>query len=160
MNRKQTTYGALFLTTVLLLAFAYYLEYWQNINPCPLCLLQRFCFYALAVVFLVGFATQPKKKGHIVYALLIILLTLIGIAIASRQLYLQHLPPGSATGCVADITFLLQTFPLTQVLTQVFQGSAECAVSQWSFLHLDMAGWALVWYVIFIGFALSLLKRK
>ena len=154
MNRKQSIYGLLFLVTVLLLLFAYYLEYWHNIIPCPLCLLQRFCFYILAAIFLVAFITQPKNIGHYVYGALIIIVAATGILIASRQLFLQHMPPDQTLACAADITYLLQTFPLTQVISQVFKGSAECAISQWSFFNLDMAGWALIWYAIFILFAI------
>ena len=148
MTNKRI-FTALFAITVLLLAFAYYLEYWHDVMPCALCLLQRFCFYILAVIFLVAFVVPPTKWGYYCYSILTIIFSGLGIVIASRQLYLQHLPPNQDPGCVADMTYLLQTFPITQALKQIFQGSPECAISQWSFLNLDMAGWALIWFVIF-----------
>ncbi len=157
---NKAIFAGVFLITVLLLAFAYYLEYWQAIIPCALCLLQRFCFYILAVVFLVAFATPTKKWGQYSYGILTILVSALGMVIAGRQLYLQHLPPAQDPGCVADMTYLLQTFPLTQALKQIFQGSPECAVSQWSFLHLDMAAWAFIWFAIFAVVGIYMLSRR
>ncbi len=158
---NKIIFTALFAITILLLAFAYYLEYWHGIMPCALCLLQRFCFYILAVIFLVAFVVPPKKWGYYCYGLLTIIFSGLGIVIASRQLYLQHLPPNQDPGCVADMTYLLQTFPITQALKQIFQGSPECAVSQWSFLNLDMAAWALIWFVIFAIVAIySMIRRN
>lgn len=157
---NKAIFATLFVTTVLLLAFAYYLEYWQAIIPCALCLLQRFCFYILAIVFLVGFVATPKRFGYYSYSLLTFFFAALGMVIAGRQLYLQHLPPAQNPGCVADMTYLLQTFPLTEALKQVFQGSPECAVSQWSFLHLDMAGWAFIWFLIFAIVSLYTIIRR
>jgi len=157
--KTKITFAILFAITVLLLAFAYYLEYWRGIVPCPLCLLQRFCFYILAAIFLVACAATPKKSGYYTYSILTILFAIVGMAIAGRQLYLQYNPPQD-TGCAADLTYLLQTFPLTQVLAKIFQGSPECATSQWSFLQLDMAGWAFIWFLIFAIVAVYILLRN
>lgn len=157
---NKAIFAISFTITVLLLAFAYYLEYWHSVMPCALCLLQRFSFYMLSIVFLVGFVAPYKKWSHYSYGILTILFSVIGIAIASRQLYLQHLPASQDPGCVADLTYLLQTFPLTQALEQIFQGSPECAISQWSFLTLDMAGWACIWFLIFVIVGLYTMLRQ
>lgn len=157
---KKAIFATLFIITVLLLAFAYYLEYWHNIVPCPLCLLQRFCFYILAALFLVAFAATPKKWGYYIFGLLTIFFSVLGMVISARQLYLQYSPPNQDMGCAADMTYLLQTFPLTQVLAEIFQGSPECATSQWSFLNLDMAGWAFIWFAIFAILAIYIMLRQ
>lgn len=148
--RYRITYAFAFICCLCLLLFAYYLEYWQNITPCPLCLLQRFCYYFLAITFFVALFTEPNRIGRIIFGIIAIIFSLLGIIIAIRQLYLQHLPPNHAQGCSADISYLLQTFSLPEVLHRIFQGSAECSISQWSFLSLDMAAWSLIWLCFFI----------
>ena len=159
INNKKI-YGLACICSILLLLFAYYLEYWHGIVPCPLCLLQRFCFYCLATLFFVAYFLPNKRYSPWIYAAMIICVSTLGIVIAARQLYLQHLPANQVQGCSADISYLLQTFPLTQVIKQVFAGSSECAISQWSWLGLDMAGWALIWFVIFILIAVYTVIRQ
>ncbi|MGZ5914117.1 MAG: disulfide bond formation protein B [Hyphomicrobium sp.] len=77
------------ITAVLLVAF--YFQFALGELPCPLCLLQRVAFTALAVGPILTLRHGPRP-GH--YGL-IILAALLGAAIASRQVLL-HITPGDA----------------------------------------------------------------
>jgi len=37
--------------------------------------------------------------------------------------------------------------PFSEVLSEVFQGSGECAEVGWTFLGLSMPNWTLFWYI-------------
>ncbi|MFN3624704.1 MAG: disulfide bond formation protein B [Hyphomicrobium sp.] len=74
---------------ILLVAF-----YWQLANgelPCPLCLLQRVAFAALAVGPALSVRHGPKPK----YMGLVVIAALVGAGIAGRQI-LIHIMPGDA----------------------------------------------------------------
>ncbi len=143
----------------LLLGFAYYLQYAQGLEPCPLCLVQRGFFYAVMAVFVAGALHAPRRAGTVVYGVLAFLFALGGAAVAGRQVWLQRLPPDKVPQCGPDLFFMLENFPLAQTLQKLFTGTGECAAVDWSFLGLSIAGWSLVWFAIFCVYAAWLAIR-
>ncbi|MFA5900929.1 MAG: disulfide bond formation protein B [Hyphomicrobium sp.] len=73
------------------LAFAFYWQFAYSELPCPLCLLQRVAFCALAVGPILAIRHGPKPQ----YYGLVILAALLGAIISSRQMLL-HILPGDA----------------------------------------------------------------
>ena len=72
---------------------------------------------------------------------------LIGAGIASRHLWLQHLPPDQIPECGPGLDYMLEVFPLSETIRMAFTGSGECADIVWSFLGISMPGWTLLWYL-------------
>jgi len=139
------------LACALLLGFGYYLQYVQGLDPCPLCLLQRGFFYAVIVILGVA-ALHPRR----IYAGLAALFAAGGAATAGRQVWLQHLPPDKVPQCGPDLFFMLENFPLSRTLKALVSGTGECAVVDWTFLGLSIAGWSLAWFVALFFYALWL----
>jgi disulfide bond formation protein DsbB len=145
MNRKYFAAGA--LACALLLGFGYFLQYARGLEPCPLCLLQRGFFYALLIIFLVAALHGPRGRGRTAYGVLAVLFAIGGAAVASRQVWLQHLPKDKVPQCGPDLFFMLENFPLSQALQKLIAGTGECAVVDWTFLRLSIAEWSLAWFV-------------
>jgi disulfide bond formation protein DsbB len=145
------------LICALLLAYAYYLQYVKGLEPCPLCLVQRLFFYGVLIVFALG---ALHGRMAVLYGGLAILFALGGAAAASRQVWLQSLPPDQVPQCGPDLYYMLQNFPLSRTLEKLIKGTGECAVVDWSFLGLSIAGWSLVWFVILAGYAAWLALRS
>lgn len=143
-----------------LLGFGYYLQYVQGLSPCPLCYVQRYFFIAVLAVFGAGAVHDPRRSGALVYGIIAALFATGGAAAASRQVWLQHLPPDKVPQCGPDLHFMLKNFPLNDTLTKLVQGTGECAAVDWKFLGLSIAGWALVWFVAFAAYALWLGIRR
>jgi protein dithiol:quinone oxidoreductase len=141
----------------LLLGYGYYLQHAQGLEPCPLCLVQRGFFYAVLIVF--GVAALHGKMRWL-YASLVMLFAAGGITAAGRQLWLQSLPPDKVPQCGPDLYFMLQNFPLSRTIEKLIAGTGECAVVDWSFLGLSIAGWSLVWFVILALYAAWLALRS
>lgn len=137
-----------FAVCAALLAFAYYLQYVEYQEPCPLCLLQRAVYYSMAAVFVVGAIHGPGAVGASIYSAILLLLASGGVVVAGRQVWLQLLPKDQVPACGPGLNYLLERFPLADALKRVFAGSGECAESGWSFLGLTIAGWSLVWFVL------------
>jgi protein dithiol:quinone oxidoreductase len=134
-----------FLICAGLIAYALYAQFHLGLDPCPLCIFQRIGIAALGVVFLIAALHNPRRWGTRVYALLIAIAALATIAVAARQLYLQHLPPGAIPSCGAPLSMMLKFMPLTAVIRKVLTGSGECGIVNWTFLGLAMPAWVLVW---------------
>lgn len=150
-RRQVCLLGA--LACVLLLAFALYSEFYMGLVPCPLCIFQRVAMAALGVALLLA-ALPPAgwRLGRIAGATLVALAALGTVGVAARHLYIQSLPPGSVAACGASLDYMLDVFPLTDVLRKVLTGSGECAKVQWTLLGLSMPGWVMLW-AVGLGFA-------
>jgi disulfide bond formation protein DsbB len=155
----RVAYALGFLMCAGLLAFALYLQYVQQQDPCPLCILQRVAFIAMMVVFLIAALHGAGRRGAIVYSTLLFLIAVVGAAIAGRQVWLQHLPPDQVPACGPGLEYMLQQFPLGQALQKIFSGSGECAEAGWRFLGLTIAGWSLAWFVVLALFAVIVAAR-
>lgn len=152
-----------FLICAALLGFALYAQYVLMMDPCPLCILQRVVFIALGVLFLIGGLHAPRGGGRVVYAALVALVALAGVAIASRHLWIQSLPADQVPSCGAPLGYLLETRAgnggLIGVLLKVLSGSGECAKVE-PILGLPMPAWSLLWFVLLAALALLALKSR
>lgn len=123
---------------------ALYMQYVDGLEPCPLCIFQRLALIAVMLVLLVATVHGPSGIGVRVYALLTAVTTLVGAAIAIRHLWLQSLPADQVPACGPSLDYMVDVFPLHEVLTTVLSGSGECADVSWRFLGLTIPGWSLV----------------
>ena len=144
----RAQYFAGFAVCILLLAFAYYVQFQLGIEPCPLCIFQRFAFMALALFFLVGAIGNPREGGRRVYALLVFLSACAGIAIAARHIWVQHQPPDPMAGCAPGWNYMVSNFPIGDAIKKAFTGSADCAEVNWTLLGMSMPFWTLVAFVV------------
>ena len=134
------------LTCLSLLGFGYYLQFVQDLDPCPLCILQRVAYLGIGLVCLVGFVHGSATR---IYNALALVCALAGAAVATRQVWLQHLPPERVPECGPGLDFILQAFPIFDALKLIFTGSGECAETLWTFLSLSIAEWSLFWFGAF-----------
>jgi disulfide bond formation protein DsbB len=145
--RPRPWYFIVAFSCAALLAYGYYVQYVDFLEPCPLCIFQRIVFMWVAAVALLAFIHNPGPAGRWAYTSLITIGGLTGIAIATRHLWLQSLPPDQVPECGMGLNYMLESMPFTEVLTTVFRGSGECATVDWTFLGLSMPGWTLIWYI-------------
>ena len=140
-----------FIFCVLLIAYALYTQYVLGLEPCPLCILQRVAVIALGLSFLFMALRPPQTKQSKFFAsLLVMIVSSVGVGIAARHVWLQHLPPDQVPGCGPGLDFMMANFPLSEVFQMVFSGSGECAEISWSFAFLSMPAWVII-SLIFLG---------
>src|SRR5262249_53541953 len=131
----------------------FHLQEQLGLEPCPMCILQRFAFIAVGAVALVAAIHGPKGFALKVYGSLVALCARPGPGGAIRHSSLQPFPPLRET-CGTGLEFLLNTFPLAQALPKIFAGTGSCSKVDWSFLGLSIPEWALVWYLAFAAGAI------
>jgi protein dithiol:quinone oxidoreductase len=143
----------------LLLAYGFFLQYYQGLDPCPLCLVQRAFFFGVLAVCLLAALHAPGRGGTAVYATLAALFAVGGGAVAARQVWLQHLPKDKVPQCGPDLYFMMENFPLSRTLKTLFSGTGECAEVDWTFLGLSIAEWSLIWFAALFVYAVWLAFR-
>lgn len=142
------------------LAFAFYAQYGLNLVPCHLCIFQRVALAALGVAFvLAALFSRPGGRG-VFFAVLVGLTGAATIATAGRHVWIQMQPEGSVPACGADLAFMLDLFPLTDVILKVFKAGGECAKVDWTFLGLSMPAWVLALAVALTVFGVVVNSRR
>lgn len=129
-----------------LLGYALYNQYVDYLDPCPLCVLQRLVFFWMGAFALLAAIHNPGQTGRRVYAWLVGLGATLGVLIAGRHIWLQNLPADEVPECGPGLNYMLENFPLTEVLSTVLHGSGSCAEVKWEFLGMSMPMWTLVFY--------------
>ena len=160
--RPRLIYFAIFFACAGLMGFGLYLQQWEHLEPCPLCIFQRYAFVVTGLIGLVAAIHAPRKIGAWIYGTLRVLSAGTGAVVAARQTWLQHNPP-KVLDCGPDLAYMLDSLPLAQVLPKVFKGEGDCAKVVWKFLGLSIPEWALVWFVLFIiaaALAIALAPRN
>ena len=136
-----------FVITVLLLGYAYYSQFHDHLEPCPLCIFQRVGMLAVGLLFLIAAIHNPARGGSRGYGVLIALAALAGALVSARHIWIQSLPPDQIPECGPSLDYMLRAFPLGNTLKMVFTGSGECAVVSWRLFGLSMPVWVLFCFI-------------
>jgi protein dithiol:quinone oxidoreductase len=140
------------LVCVALLAFGLYLQHVVGLEPCPMCIVQRYALVLVAVV--AGITAFASRKGLLIAGSgLLVLLCSLGAFVAARQSFLQWYPPEVAS-CGRDLYGMIETFPLKRAIPMIFKGSGDCSKVDWTFLGGSIANWS---FVCFAGIGLVVL---
>ena len=136
--RQASTWASLnILLGSSLLAGALFFEFILGLPPCPLCMMQRLWFILAISISYVGLAHNPKWG---IYPLLTIMATIGGGYFAAKHLWLQSLPADQVPACGPDLAYMLDVFPLSDVLIAMTTGTGDCATTAWSLFGITLPG--------------------
>lgn len=130
-----------------MLGYGLYLQQYAGLNPCPMCIVQRYALIFVAIVALLAGAARLKSI-HIAGAVLLLLSSGFGAFVAARQSWLQWYPPEVAT-CGRDFYGMIESFPLQRAIPMIFRGSGDCYAVDWTFLGGTLANWSFVSFTTF-----------
>lgn len=149
-----------FLGCTGLIVVALYLEHIVGLAPCPLCHVQRFAVVLFGLICLLATVHNPGIVGHRIYAVMAMLAAGFGIATAGRQIWLQGLPEDQLPACLPPLEFMLEAFPLQEIITKMLQGTADCAEVNWTLLGLNLAELSMISFISMLLFAVFIVLRK
>lgn len=149
-----------FLLSLSMAAVAGYFQLVDNLEPCPLCILQRVFTMLVGLVLLIAVIHNPKAIGVRIYGLLGGILALLGASISARHLWLQSLPEDQVPSCGPGLNFMLDNFPLGDTINMVLRGSGECAEVLWTFMGVSIPGWTLLAFIILATLSLIPVFRR
>jgi disulfide bond formation protein DsbB len=143
-----------------LMGWALWLQYGLGLEPCPLCIFQRVAMVAIGAIFLIAAIHNPGSIGAVVYAGCTFVFGATGAGLAAWHVWIQAQPKGSVASCGMGLNYMLETLPLTEVISTVLKGSGECAEQGWLFLGLAIPSWTFVFFVALITVALALAREE
>lgn len=159
-NAPRRTLALIFVACAAMMAFGMYLQYGVGLEPCPMCIVQRYCLIAVGVLALLG-GLKPSTAGWWKsFGGLALLFSAFGAFTAARQSWLQWNPPEFAT-CGRDFYGMIENYPISRSLPMIFRGSGDCTAIDWTFLGLSIANWSFIAFAVFtVVLLLALFKAK
>jgi len=149
LGRRPRRYLALLaVMCVAMFSYGMYLQHVEGLDPCPMCIVQRYALIGVGVVAAV-FALFPQRRIQMLGALKVVVIAVFGAVTAARQSWLQWYPPEVLT-CGRDFFGMIESFPLRRVIPMVFRGTGDCSKIDWTFLGLTIANWS---FLVFSGMA-------
>lgn len=150
---------AVFLACTGLIAFGLVLQFREHLEPCPMCIMQRYAFITAGLIGLIGALHNPGAWGVRIYGLLLSLTVLAGGSVAARQIWIQRYPP-RVMECGPDLEYLVNSFPLGDALPMIFKGTGDCTQVLWQFLGLGIPEWAILCFAGLLSIGLHLLFSR
>lgn len=146
---------------IALLAVAWYLQYGPGKQqPCPLCILQRYAYMALATVCLLAAAQGPKPLGMLIYAIIADAISAAGLVLALWQVN----KGASMKSCLSDpVGDFVNGLPSANWWPEFLFANGGCADVFPTILGLHVPQWSMVCFAAFlaiIGFALFSIIRQ
>lgn len=133
---------------VALLSFGLYLQHVVGLEPCPMCIVQRYVM-VLIVLWAAVFAAIPKGWAATTGLAGASVLGLGGAGVAARQSWMQWYPPEVQT-CGLDFYGMVETLPLKRALPMIFRGGGDCTKVDWTFLGGSIANWSFLAFAAII----------
>jgi disulfide bond formation protein DsbB len=125
-----------------------YLQSVVGLNPCPMCIVQRYALIGVGVCCLLA-ACCHRRGWRAVWGVLAVVLGGFGAFTAARQSWLQWHPPAFST-CGRDFYGTIESYPLERAIPRIFRGTGDCSAVDWTFLGGSVANWSFVWFVLSI----------
>ncbi|QKV55028.1 disulfide bond formation protein B [Comamonas antarctica] len=143
---------------VAMLAFGMYLQYGVGLEPCPMCIVQRYALIGVALFTGLGSLRGGRGWG-LGWGVLALLAAGFGAFVAARQSWLQWNPPEIAT-CGRDFYGMVENYPLSRAIPMIFRGSGDCTAIDWTFLGGSIANWSFIAFVLMALALLALFVRQ
>ncbi|MBO6557642.1 MAG: disulfide bond formation protein B [Pseudomonadales bacterium] len=143
----RSLYWLIAFGTVFLMSVALYMEHAMHLEPCPLCIFQRIAVIIAGLIALVAAIHNPGTLGVRIYGGMVVASCIAGAGLSARQLHLQSLPEDQVPACGPGLDYLMDVFPMQDVIRMVLEGDGSCAEVVWTFLGLSIPGWTLLGFI-------------
>ncbi len=146
----RRVFSAVFIACTAMLAFGMYLQHVVGLEPCPMCIVQRYALILVAICAALA-AASGRKGLQAAGSVLLVVFAVAGAYVAARQSWLQWYPP-EVVSCGRDLYGMIETFPLKRALPMIFRGGGDCSKIDWTFLGGTIANWSFICFSAFAVF--------
>jgi disulfide bond formation protein DsbB len=132
-------------------------QYLGKLEPCELCLLERWPYYVAVVVAAFGFAARGYRIPRTFAMWLIVLLFAASTCLAAYHVAIeQHwiAGPTACTGGLGQVSSPDQLLKLLEARQPV-----QCDVVQWSIFGISLAGLNLIASLLLLGYGFVMARR-
>ncbi len=147
----RQTMAVVAASCIAMLCFGFYLQHVGGLEPCPMCIVQRYAMILIAIWAIIASATSIKCI-QISTSWLVIITALGGAFVAARQSWLQWYPP-EIVSCGRDVYGMIEMFPLQKLVPMILKGSGDCTKIDWTFLGGSIANWSFLCFSLLVCLA-------
>jgi disulfide bond formation protein DsbB len=134
-----------------------YLQNYLGLEPCPMCIVQRYALIGVIVWCVLG-ANVKTPLLSLWMSWMVFVTAGFGAFVAARQSWLQWYPP-EAVSCGRDFYGMIENFPLQRAVPMIFKGSGDCTKIDWVFLGGSIANWSFLVFTSIVALMLFLRIR-
>jgi len=159
---RSPTHVALLLGLAcsLLVGASFFVQHVLEIDPCPLCIVQRYTYATLIPVFFLAAWARPHGRPQRVLLTVAAFLVAGGLGVAAYQTQLQLFPPPVTATCSASLSYMLDTLAATEVLARLFQATGDCSDTSFKVLGLTLAQASMLVFLTFSALLATVLLRS
>lgn len=141
---SRALFSGLIISAVGIVLIAAYVKPFSELNPCPMCMMQRAIYLSVALFAGLGLLTFRYNIARKCFAFLSLITAFSGALVAGRQVWLQHLPADKVPACGPGLEYMVEVFPLLEVIQMSLMGTGDCAEVQWQWLGLSIPAWSIL----------------
>ena len=147
--KNRTIFALISLICICTIAYAFYAQYYQNQQPCPLCIAQRVIIAIIGIVAILGFLTNGNWWLSRIIALINTGFAIFGIKTAYHHVWLQNLPlDQQPLSCGMPLEIMYKRLPLDGFLKYILAGDGECAKISWKIFGISAPMASLILFII------------
>lgn len=135
---------------------ALYFQYVLELEPCPLCVLQRVAIIGVGIFAALGLLAA-RARGQLTAAVAAIAVALVGTGVAGWHSWILAFPPESLS-CGRPFQWFHADFPLAVWLPKLFAGEGDCLAVDWTFFGLAIPHLSLIAFVLLIAIAATAVR--
>ena len=158
MSSVRYLYISLFSLGLIIFAVILQQSGYQGVSflPCPLCVLQRVGYLAIAIFCFLAVGIAPFRK---LFHALALLSAAYGVSVAGRQVWLLSHPE---TSCGIDpLEIWINQFQISKDIPWLFKADGLCSAKLPAILGLQVPEWSLFWFsVLFLVLLVTLFKKR
>lgn len=161
MIKNKLCFLLIFVFGLISFCYSLFAQYYQNIEPCPLCMIQRWTLFLITILAFTFMLHNPKNLLIKLYSLIIIGLSTFGIKIAYQHLCLISLPKSQQPqSCGMPLDVLFYKLPFLNFINYILKGDAECSKIDWKIFGIIAPQAFMILCMIFILLMLFTLFNK
>jgi len=146
------------ISAIMIVLIAAVMDKFLYLQACPMCILTRYVFGLIALSAIIGVLFKKPVIGQ----LLIIISSLIGILVTTRQIYIQNMPIediSKLSGCGMPFNTQVEYFGIIEAIKKTLAGGPSCAEDGWRFIF-NFAEWGFIFFLVFLICAVFKLKNS
>ncbi|MEO7493759.1 MAG: disulfide bond formation protein B [Massilia sp.] len=153
MTKSRNLLLAIAAFSIGVVGVALYLQHVKDLLPCPLCVIQRYLFLAIAICALVGAFGKPRLGAG-----LGLLAALGGLGVVGKHLWVLAYP-GRSCG-IDPVETVLNKLPTATAMPWLFQADGICEDARDTILGLSIPQWSAISFVALTAALVYLLVRR
>jgi len=149
---------AVAISAIMIILIAVVMDKFLYLQACPMCILTRYVFGLIALSSIIGILF----KKPIISQLLIIISSLVGLLVTTRQIYIQNISIediSQLSGCGMPFNTQVEYFGIIEAIKKTLAGGPSCAEDGWRFVF-NFAEWGFIFFLVFLTCTIFKLKNS